>query len=108
MSIKGFAAYENIAISIVNPRSVSKINLNVIVHIFDFEDFSVYYEKEGIYSLLHKSSVNIPTVTPDVTRHNAIYIFYFNGQVIKDRNGDADIIWGRIKDMVGVHQVMES
>ena len=123
-NIKGFAAHETIGIGVVNMASVRKLSsINGAVHVFDVcivcDVYNVYYESyryvepsfdanfdKGYYHL----TINRATPGSDVhtMRNDAIYSFTPSGIIIKDRNGDASNIWLKIKDMVGIHQIMES
>lgn len=107
-NIKGFAAHETIGIGIVNMASVSKLSINGAVHVFDVcivsDIYNIYYENfdQGRYHLYASPQ------SSGINTYNAVYIFAPSGAIIKDRNGDASDVWLKIKDMVGVHQIMES
>lgn len=116
----GWSISENIGIGMVNPRGVSRLHVSIPFYLLgSILEYDLYYGIIGHEYFLVRPEANfvtdpsgrkIPMMLRDATeaRRLADYIFKPDGEIVKDRDGNAAAVFDEIKDTVAVHQVMDS
>jgi len=103
----GWVIQENIGVGVVNPGGVTRMGITSFFYLFELFGFHVYYEEAEPSYYLTNEPLSVPASAHTAKPH-AAYIFEPDGNILKDRYGNGTEIFDRVKDVLGVHQVMVS